>query len=160
LTVHVTATDAPDVATDVATGADGIENPAIEVQAEAAVEIAQIQADRDVAVAEIAADALAQEEDEAWLRDQFGMLSARLADQAESLSNLQAATESLASLILTQTEALANLTGLLTPQPLSETEPLAEPMAEPSSGEEDGPRESPATTAEPDAKPKRRLQYL
>lgn len=107
-----------------------LETATPEVVADAAVEVAQIQADRDVSIAEINAattETIIQaqaDEDDLWLRNELGTLSERLA-ATESL----AATQSLeiAAMSGQIADMAATILVLTTPPSSSETVPETGP---------------------------------
>lgn len=136
--------------------------------AEGAVEIAQIEAERDVTIATIQAEVTetaieaGSEEDEAWLRSELDSLRQGQEELRGNLSNQALALETMA-------QQMAELTGMVTtsltpPPPLEpEAEPLApttplEPEAVLENTEEGGPRDAPAPRAP--ARGARRLAWL
>lgn len=131
-----------------------VETPPSEQQevatAEAAVEIAQIAAERDIAIAEINAETTAtiveagaeqDDEDIEWLRGELADLRGQCETLRAELSNTQAMlTETnlrLDQMTETMAAQAAALTLLSPPQP-SEPEPGPEPPAEPPAPEQSG----------------------
>lgn len=119
---------------------------AVVAAGEAAVAVAEIQADRDVAIAEIhaetnvaaiEAEADADDEDVVWLRNELAGLRGQCETNAGELSVLRDAFQSLETQMASLTEtvvAQAAILSLLNPPPPSETTPETIP-GEPPSGE-------------------------
>lgn len=131
-----------------------------EAVAEAAVEIAQIEADRDIALAtihtesnEAQTDAVLEQsaaetdEDVAWLKAELAYLRTQCETNGADLLSEREARTLLQQQMTIQGEQIAALL-LLTPLPnLAENQPPAETPA--SDGAEDGPRENPAPDSDP-----------
>lgn len=106
--------------------------------ADAAVEIAAIEAQRDVAIAEIQAET---SEDEAWLRNELAEFRARSDAHAQTLETMAVRLESM------EARMSELMTSLIPPPPSMEPEPQPETAAQnPSenleSGAADGRKES------------------
>lgn len=115
-----------------------------ETLAEAAVEIAEIQADRDVQVAAIEAD---NDEDMLWLRNELAASGQRHAQHETALAAHQEAIDRLESILAETREALAILISQPTQPPLSPAEANPTPPDEPA----DGPRANPEESLPPPA---------
>lgn len=157
MTVPAVIVVSDDVSSEVATA----EAPA---DAAAAVEIAQIEADRDVAVAEIGAgvaeaaiEAAAEAEDqeaEEWLQGELAGLRSECANLAERLAALETGFLATQEWIAVQTA----LTASQTPQlPLETQEPTTEPTLPQEAPAEEIPSEGapdPAAAESPPPAPK------
>lgn len=132
--------------------------------ADAAVEIARIEAERDVELATIhtesneaqteavlEAQAEAEDEDVTWLRGELALLQGRCEMNEVALSNLTGEVEMLRQTQATQTDQIAALL-LLTQPPNSEGTPPPDQETPPPDGEA-GPRESPAADPAEEAPP-------
>lgn len=140
---------------------------AVEATADAAVEVAQIQADRDVAIAETSAETAVElatisadqeDEDVTWLKGELDSLRARCETQEGNLSSVtQALTETQVQ-VSSLAEMLTLHLNTLTPP--AHSPPAAEPIPEPSeSAAEDGLKDG-GELPQAETKPRRNRNWL
>jgi hypothetical protein len=152
----------PDAPVVVVGSPDATTTAAAEATASAAVEIAQIEADRAVAIETIAAETARigieastaeNEDDVAWLRAELASLRGQCEMNAAGLSSLEAAQVALSAQVGEMASGLTMLVASSTPLPPSETPPETPPQEAPQNALEGGEGGQRASQEAPDETP-------